>query len=54
MIIAKGFATFWEFSFHKQKKVTDYEYHIVFAEKSFSYSIFYEPRSFYSNLGFEH
>ena len=29
----KGFATFWEFSFHGQKKVADYEYHSLFAEK---------------------
>ena len=37
----KGFATFWEFSFYGQKKVADYEYHSLFAEKkSFSYLIF--------------
>ena len=29
----KGFATFWEFSFYGQKKVADYEYHSLFAEK---------------------
>ena len=29
----KGFATFWEFSFYRQKKVADYEYHSLFAEK---------------------
>ena len=31
--ILKGFATFWEFSFYGQKKVADYEYHSLFAEK---------------------
>ena len=30
----KGFATFWEFSFYGQKKVADYEYHSLFAEKN--------------------
>ena len=29
----KGFATFWEFSFYGQKKVADYEYHSLSAEK---------------------
>ena len=29
----KGFATFGEFSFYGQKKVADYEYHSLFAEK---------------------
>ena len=29
----KGFATFGEFSFYGQKKVADYEYHGLFAEK---------------------
>ena len=29
----KGFATFWEFSFYGQKKVADYEYNSLFAEK---------------------
>ena len=29
----KGFATFWEFSFYGQKKVADYEYYSLFAEK---------------------
>ena len=29
----KGFATFWEFSFYGQKKVADYEFHSLFAEK---------------------
>ena len=28
----KGFATFWEFSFCRQKKGADYEYHSLFAE----------------------
>ena len=32
-ISLKGFATFWEFSFYGQKKVADYEYHSLFAEK---------------------
>ena len=32
-LILKGFATFWEFSFYRQKKVADYEYHSLFAEK---------------------
>ena len=31
--VLKGFATFWEFSFYRPKKVADYEYHILFAEK---------------------
>ena len=31
--VLKGFATFWEFSFYGQKKVSDYEYHSLFAEK---------------------
>ena len=30
----KGFATFWEFPFYGQKKVADYEYHSLFAEKN--------------------
>ena len=29
----KGFATFWKFSFHGQKKVADNEYQSLFAEK---------------------
>ena len=29
----KGFATFWEFSLYGQKKVADYEYNSLFAEK---------------------
>ena len=28
----KGFATYWEFSFHSQKKVTDYEWSSLFAK----------------------
>ena len=32
-LFLKGFATFWEFSFYGQKKVADYEYHSLFAEK---------------------
>ena len=32
--VVKGFATFWEFSFYKQKKVANYEYHSLFAEKN--------------------
>ena len=31
--LLKGFATFWEFSFYGQKKVADYEYQSLFAEK---------------------
>ena len=31
--VLKGFATFWEFSFYGQKKVADYEYHSLSAEK---------------------
>ena len=34
----KGFATFWEFSFYGQKKVADYEYHSLFAEKIHFYT----------------
>ena len=33
-LVLKGFATFWEFSFYGQKKVADYEYHSLFAEKN--------------------
>ena len=32
-ITLKGFATFWEFSFYRQKNVADYEYQGLFAEK---------------------
>ena len=35
LILLKGFATFGEFSFYRQKKVADYEYHSLFAEKNF-------------------
>ena len=34
IIILKGFATFWEFSFYGQKKVADYENQSLFAEKN--------------------
>ena len=30
----KGFATFWQFSFYRQKKVANYEYHSLFSEKN--------------------
>ena len=33
--VVKGFATFWEFSFYKQKKVANYEYHSLFAKLTF-------------------
>ena len=29
----KWFATFWEFSFYRQKKVAEYEYYSLLAEK---------------------
>ena len=32
-LLLKGFATFWEFTFNRQKKVADYEYHSLVAEK---------------------
>ena len=31
--IIKGICHFWEFSFYRQKKVADYENHLLFAEK---------------------
>ena len=31
--LLKVFSSFWEFSFYGQKKVADYEYHSLFAEK---------------------
>ena len=34
-ITLKGFATFWEFSFYRQKNVADYEYHSLIAEKNY-------------------
>ena len=37
----KGFYTFWEFSFYWQKKVADYEYHSLFAEKINYHSYFF-------------
>ena len=39
--ILKGFATFWEFSFYGQKKVADYEYHGLFAEKIHFHTYFF-------------
>ena len=50
----KGFATFWEFSFYRQKKVANYEFYILFAEKIHLHSYFFifyvlKPRSFSSN-----
>ena len=50
----KGFATLWEFSFYRQKKVANYEFYILFAEKIHLHSYFFifyvlKPRSFSSN-----
>ena len=56
--LLKGFATFWEFSFYGQKKVADYEYHSLFAEKIHFHTLFFnfnvlKPMSFSSKLWFE-
>ena len=58
-LLLKGFITFWEFSFYWQKKIADYEFHSLFAEKIHFPTLILifcvlKPRSFYSNLGFEH
>ena len=50
-LVLKGFATFWEFSFYGQKKVADYEYHSLFAEKIHFHTKFFnfnvlKPMSF--------
>ena len=38
--ILKGFATFWEFSFYRLKKVADYGYHSLIAEKNYFHTYF--------------